>query len=170
MLTTQAILLAVILALLGSSKGQEGKLMITLGTMQRLICFVTGVFLSIRGASIANNGYVDYDDIGDNSDQRGLLCHTPRGDCCLNSGQGNWYFPDGSEIQSFLVNGGLAGAPFFAIGRGASKVRLYRVNSYSSPPSQRGRFYCRIPDDVGHDYLYVNICELLYSFQHCHGT
>ena len=122
---------------------------------------ISGVFLSLNGVTIPNDGYVLASSIG--GDGAGILCNTDRNDCCRasdnpNSGaQGHWYDPEGNEVGSHTVE--LKRYPtqnFFARNRGSGIVRLYR----SENPSERGQFCCEIPNASGNtETRYVNIGE-----------
>ena len=97
--------------------------------------FAEGVSLSLKGAAIAHDGYVDVDDIGDEN-ENALLCHTNKTDCCRdnNAAISNWFFPNGTRVGSRDYN--------FLRNRGPSVVRLLRVGT----PIGRGRFYCVVPN------------------------
>ena len=119
------------------------------------------VSLSLKGADIANDGYVDVDDIGYDDDATALLCHTNNIDCCRmsTSVSGNWHFPDKTVVESMSsikqVNN--AASDYFARNGGAGVVRLYRVGN----PTDRGHFYCVVPNAAGVDQtIYVNLCKL----------
>ena len=124
---------------------------------------ISGVFLSLNGVTVLNNGYVLASSIGGNDD--GILCNTDRSDCCRasdnpnGSAQGHWYDPEGNEVGSFteeLAKDSRATQNFFARNRGSGIVRLYP----SGNPSERGRFRCEIPNASGNtETQYVNIGE-----------
>lgn len=112
--------------------------------------------MSLKGALILNNGYVDIDDIGEYSDA--LLCHTNKMDCCrtdtdkMTTKAGEWYFPDGSPLKIKKDNSHLTS--YFFRDREFQVVRLNRVHS----PSEYGKFYCIVPNATGRDQtIYVNI-------------
>ena len=102
-----------------------------------------GVSLSLKGAAIANDGYVDVDDIGDN-DEDALLCHTDKTDCCQgnNAGISNWYFPSGSRVEGTDFYTDMGHTSYFTRNRDPSVVRLVRVGA----PTERGRFSCVVPN------------------------
>ena len=123
---------------------------------------ISGVFLSLNGVIVPNNGYVLASSIGSNDD--GILCNTDRNSCCRASdnpnggAQGHWYDPEGNEVGSYTdeytAENGYAN--FFARNRGSGIVRLYRSGS----PSERGQFRCEIPNASGNtETRYVNIGE-----------
>ena len=129
--------------------------------IQRLIAvfvlsLLLGVYLSLRGVTIPNDGYVLVSDIGF-GDSR-LLCNTDRSGCCRSSdglAQGHWYLPDppGDRV---LIRGTRTTGNYFYRDRFTGQVRLNRVGS----PSDRGRFRCEIPNTDGALVdLYVNIGE-----------
>jgi hypothetical protein len=112
---------------------------------------------------IPNDGYVLASDIG--IDSRALICNTNRSDCCRASdtadgvAQGNWYYPDGSEIPSFTIQS--AANPtrnYFFRDR---FIGIVRLNRQGIPPERnRGRFHCEIPSANGVTVIqYVNIGE-----------
>lgn len=118
-------------------------------------CFVLGVFLSLRGAVVVSDGYVDIDDIyvgtkGSNDNSNSLLCHTDAADCCrFLEGRGGWFLNDGSTVHSTHPVGG------YRRNRGPGVVRLYRDNGSHA---DRGRFYCEIPNAMDiNQTLYANI-------------
>ena len=118
-----------------------------------------GVSLSLRGADIPNDGYVDVSDIGVGDDANALLCHTNKIDCCRSS-FGNWYYPNGTIVKSKSLNenGSDDKADIFAKNGGStSVVRLYSDGS----PTERGQFYCVVPNTAGDNQstIYVNICK-----------
>ena len=130
--------------------------------IQRLAVFVLslllGVYLSLRGMIIPNDGYVLVSDIG--FDGTGLLCNTDRSDCCRSSdgaAQGHWYLPDGTQVGSFTQEDAAStDRIFFYRNRATGIVRLSRRGN----PLQRGRFRCEIPNaDGALVNLYVNIGE-----------
>ena len=118
----------------------------------------SGVYLSLKGAYLANNSYVDVDDIGE--DENALICHTNKTGCChyYDDRAGEWYFPNGSSVQTRDGNRYSGLTEYFYRNRGESIVRL---NRYGNSPLERGHFYCELPDanDVNKT-LHVNICEL----------
>ena len=87
----------------------------------------------------------------------GLLCLTNATDCCnaaLSPGgaaEGEWKFPNGTAVDSNIINVNAGGTDFFYRNRGPSVVRLNRRSS----PSERGRFSCELRGGT----IYVNICK-----------
>ena len=105
--------------------------------------------MSLRGQSIANNSYVDVDDIGE--DENALLCHTNKIDCCRYPNRaGEWYFPNGTRVG--IVGGS---SDDFYRDRGTQIVRLnHRIGSFTA----RGLFRCEVLDASGTNRrIYVNI-------------
>ena len=135
----------------------HGQFICTCTTNDCIINFhLAGLFLSLRGTPIDDNGFVDVDDIGNslNPDNR-LLCHTNDTNCCTGAQgttSGAWFFPDGTILPtvSSIKFGGGSGTGF-GRDRGQSVTRLHRYNN----PSERGRFRC----DLLGDTIYANICE-----------
>ena len=113
---------------------------------------------------VPNNGFVLASSIGGD----GILCNTDRNDCCRasdnpnGSAQGHWYRPNGTEVGGYNIE--YTNNPrgeFFARNRGSGIVRLYRTGN----PSERGRFYCEIPNASGDtETRYVNIGECFIIF------
>ena len=122
-----------------------------------------GVSLSLRGADIANDGYVNVDDIGFGDDSNALLCHTDKTDCCKSPYMvnGNWHFPNGTVVEGFkaIMQSGKGTSNILARNRGNNGVvRLYRLGN----PTDRGHFYCVVPNAAGDDQtIYVNLCKLI---------
>ena len=114
-----------------------------------------GVTLMLKGADIADDGYVDADEISIR--YNALICHTNKTDCCQDPPHraGHWYFPNGTQIDSYtnLIED-MHSFHFYFRDRRSSVVRL---NSYGNPP-ERGRFYCEVPDANGRNQtVYINI-------------
>ena len=115
--------------------------------------FAEGVQLSLKGASIANNSYVDVSDIGVDGDA--LLCHTDKSGCCggPRDREGEWYFLNGSNFK-VDIKGNNPSENLFYRNRGTKIVRLNRLGS----PPERGRFRCTVSNakDV-QQTVFVNI-------------
>ena len=115
---------------------------------------LAGVWLSLNGTDIANNSYVDINDIGRGDNRNGLQCHTNNTDCCNGSTAtgSNWYFPDGTRVES----PGIDSSYFFRL-RGPSVVHLRRRQT---TPTERGRFRCQVSNAANiSQTIYVNIGE-----------
>ena len=123
---------------------------------------MSGIYLSLRGVYIANNSYVDVDDIGEAD--AALLCHTNKIDCCRFFREGEWYFPNSSQVQTEAWHYSSGFSEFFYRNRQEQAVRLNRRGN----PLERGHFHCVIPDaNYVNQILNVNICELLSRFSLC---
>ena len=123
--------------------------------MYYVLLATSGVNLSLKGVYLAHNSYVDVDDIGEY--ESALICSTNKTNCCHGSNRvGEWYFPNGSSVQSWTVNHYSGLSDYFYRDRGEKVVRLHRVQN----PPERGHFYCQLPDsnDINQT-LHVNICE-----------
>ena len=124
---------------------------------------LSGVYLSLNGEIIPNDGYVRVSDIGVGNS--GLLCNTDNIYCCRSFdaadyvAQGHWYRPNGTQVGSFTQES--AGVTnyfynFFSRDRGVGVVRLNRLGD----PPERGRFHCEVPNADGDMVaMYVNIGE-----------
>ena len=113
-----------------------------------LLIVAEGVRLSLKGASngIANNSYVDVNDIDE--DSNALLCLTDKPTCCTNKDNqtraGDWYYPNGALVDTM----GKKPPDEFYRDRGDRVVRLkHRQGRFSV--TQRGRFRCIVPDSNG---------------------
>ena len=118
------------------------------------------MYLSLNGVTIPSDGYVRISDIDIND--AGLLCNTDRISCCRSSdpdgvAQGHWYYPDGTQVESFTQEVAIDPTRnFFSRNRGTGVVRLNR----SGNPPERGRFRCEVPNADGINVtMYVNIGE-----------
>ena len=110
--------------------------------------------LSLRGVTIHNNSRVEVKDIGRDTDQEALLCHTDNTNCCGTEQtmggrvKGEWYYPNGRRILSIneipdnysQYESNLSSN--FLTNRFQSVIRLY----HGGNPSEEGRFCCEIPD------------------------
>ena len=109
--------------------------------------------LSIKGAFIAIDGYVDANDIGE--EDNALHCHTNKPDCCDQrpNRKGEWFFPDGNDVKVK----GIAddnGQDYYYRSRGQSVVLLNRVNT----PPEKGRFRCEVVNALDElQITYINI-------------
>ena len=96
------------------------------------------VRLTLKGAPIANNSYVDVDDIGEGDNA--LLCHTNKEDCCgeYPNRAGEWYFTNGTMVGT---EGGTQDE--FYRNRATKVVRL---NHRQGTFTEKGCFLCKVPD------------------------
>ena len=127
--------------------------------------YYVGVYMSINKTAIANDGYVSSYDMIQNG--LPLICHTNKMNCCRDDQLGDWYYPNGTTVDSYTVNAELKHIPeFFSRSRSQSTVSLatggtYGLRTFLGPP-ERGRFYCKVPDanDINKT-VYGNICEII---------
>ena len=137
----------------------------------------SGVYLSLEGATIVNDGYVNVLDIPGTN---GLRCYTDKINCCHRNqtggdALGHWYFPNGTIIGSYTDNKrNNRRNKAFTRSRGQSFVNLYIVlRRTTTLPLERGRFYCIVPNAAGvSTTTFANICKpcicVLYSYI-CHS-
>ena len=112
-----------------------------------------GVTLSLNGADIANNSYVNVHDIGD-TEENALLCQTDEINCCKSPRAGEWYFQDGTTVKNNDDSMAASLDNFFYRDRGDRVVRLKGVGN----PHQRGLFWCEVPTQYnGNQSIFVNI-------------
>ena len=125
-----------------------------------LIIPIPGVYLTLNGDYIPNQGYVNIGDIG-STDSTALICNTNRiasftvslseGRMRFHSG-GDWHAPDGTRVGDL----GSDDVPGFDRNRGPMMVRLHR-NTATGPPSE-GIYYCVVEDDTFTDQtVYVGL-------------
>ena len=101
----------------------------------------TGVSLSLRGDTIANDSFVNIDDIGN---EDALLCVTDLHDCCHRSSRaGEWYFPNGTRVP--ISRYCYQRDDCFFRNRSTSTVCLNVVPT----PLERGRCHCEVPNADG---------------------
>ena len=115
-------------------------------------------YVSFRGETLPNHGYVDLSLVGDAADgSDSVQCHTDLMICCTgNEGIGdpdrpNWYFPDGTEM------GFSGGSDDIYQRREPQRNDLLRRNNATSPS---GIYHCEIPTDDGYlvrETVYVGI-------------
>ena len=121
-----------------------------------------GVRLTLNNASIANNSYVDVDDIGEGD--AALLCHTNKTGCCGDRNglrEGEWYFPNGDIVRTMGGN-----EDEFYRDRATKVVRL---NHQQGTFAERGCFRCNVPDASNTTQtVYVNIGKFYrYTILYC---
>ena len=105
-----------------------------------------GVYLELKGVTLPNNSFLDFNDIANVPDigggaagQEVLNCRTDLINCC-NAAQtggvslGEWYYPDGTALP-FDADGAT-----FRRNRIQSNIRLWRRDN----PPERGRFHCEL--------------------------
>ena len=95
--------------------------------------------MSLNGSSIANNSFINVDDIGEGDNA--LLRCTNKIDCCgepMANRAGEWYYPNGASVG---IMGGSTDE--FYRNRGPQVVRLHHRQG---TPIERGLFRCEVPD------------------------
>ena len=114
-------------------------------------------YVSFRGETLPNHGYVDLSLVGNAEDgSDSVQCHTDLIICCtvcltINADRPDWYFPNGTQMG---FSGG--GGDIFQL-RGAQRIDLHRRNNALSPS---GIYRCEIPTDDGdlvRETVYVGI-------------
>ena len=116
-------------------------------------CYVysLGTALQLSGQRYSNNSLVTLTDIGE-GDTTALLCLTDREQCCRardGNPAGNWYFPNGSQVQAGAGSGSIYRT------RDASRVLLNREDSAESPT---GVYRCEVPNANGTDRsIYIGL-------------
>ena len=116
--------------------------------------YPAGVYLSLEGQTIANNSYIDIDEIGI-SDDSTLMCHTNRTSSMV---EGNWYYPNGTIVET-EGESNMSDA-FFRVNKTGGVISLFKTSS-NIASSETGQFYCIILNANNiNQTLYVNICEL----------
>ena len=121
-------------------------------------------FVSFRGETLPNHGYVDLSLVGvaeDGGDS--VQCHTDLTSCCTGGITGaipsanrpDWYFPDRTEM------GYSSGGGDIYQRRGAQRIDLRRRNN-ALDLSPSGIYRCEIPTDDGdlvRETVYVGIYD-----------
>ena len=113
-------------------------------------------YVSFRGETLLNHGYVDLSLVGDAEDGGdSVQCHTDLTSCCTSglasADRPEWYFPDGTEM------GFSSGDDDIYQFRGNQRIDLRRRNNVLSPS---GIYHCEIPTDDGDlvkETVYVGI-------------
>ena len=95
--------------------------------------------MSLKGVSIPNDSYVDINDIGEGDNA--LLC------CCSKSRTGEWYFPNGSQVEIQGTRKSHSNLNYFYRNRLDSthmpQSQQVRLNRIKHPP-ESGRFRCEV--------------------------
>ena len=108
-------------------------------------------YVSFRGETLLNHGYVDLSLVGDAEDgSDSVQCHTDLTSCCTIDDY--WYFPNGRNEVGFLSGGGDIYQE-----RGAQRIDLRRRNHAPFPFSPSGIYRCEIPTNDGGETVYVGI-------------
>ena len=112
-----------------------------------LVCLscATGIGLTLNNVRYTNNSVVNITDIG--TGNAALHCTTTYIPCCF-SGDGWWYFPDGSEVERFSAT------YYRSRSRDPGTIHLHR----NSEATTTGVFHCEILDASGDlQSIYVGI-------------
>ena len=114
-------------------------------------------YVSFRGETLLNHGYVDLSLVGDAEDgSDSVQCHTDLTSCCTSDladsvDRPDWYLPNGNGV-GFSTGGG----DIYQF-RGAQRNDLRRRNNALTPS---GIYHCEIPTDDGDlvkETVYVGI-------------
>ena len=116
----------------------------------------TAPYVTFRGQTLANHGYVDLGQVGfDTSGSDSVQCHTNLSTCCSmpqGAHRGDWYFPNGTTRLPFSGHGDIFE------NRTAQRVELRRSNNANSPT---GIYRCDIPTNDNsnsvRDTVYVGL-------------
>ena len=83
---------------------------------------------------MSENGYIPFDMIGRGTNSEAVLCHTNDPTCCDKDQAipGNWYYPDGSTVESY-TNTADPGDPssFHSFARNRGKINPLYVSIVS---------------------------------------
>ena len=118
-------------------------------------------YVSFRGETLPNHGYVNLSLVGTNIGDPGntVRCHTDLQWCCstVQGGyrRGDWRFPNGERLQ-FSVS---TPAPDIYMVRGAQRVDLLRRNNADSPS---GIYRCEIATNAVNDDDDRSVREMIY--------
>jgi hypothetical protein len=113
-----------------------------------LLVSPSALHFELGGTTYLNNSVVLVSNIGEEDDA--LLCTTDNQECCTNR-QGEFHYPDGSQVPTFS-----AGQDFYR-NRGSQFIRLNRRNGALSPT---GRYRCDIPDASGNTQsIFISVGE-----------
>ena len=105
-------------------------------------------YVSFRGVTLPNHGYVDLSLVGNASNGSDTVqCHTDLTACCATAQgphRGDWFFPNNSRMSFSVVISGNVNLykPDIYEVRGAQRVDLRRRNNTVSPS---GIYRCEIP-------------------------
>ena len=113
----------------------------------------TAPYVSFRGVTLPNHGYVDLRLVG-NSGNDCIQCHTDLETCCNDNGdgRGDWCFPNGMRLGFESGNGNIYQR------YGAQRVELCHRDSHS--PS--GIYRCDITTNAVHDSNDGSVRETVY--------
>ena len=118
-------------------------------------------YVSFMGENLPNHGYVDLNEVGDDSGDPGntLRCHTDLFTCCTDGQgghRGDWYFPGGTTRLRFS---GESPRPDIYEQREAQRVDIRR-RSGANPPS--GIYRCDIPTIAVSDENDISVRDTVY--------
>ena len=112
-------------------------------------------YVSFRGETLPNHGYVDLSLVGTDTSDPGntVRCHTDLQTCCSSSHHGDWYFPTGERVG---ISEDQPTPDIFEAHR-TQRVDLLRTNNVLSPS---GIYHCEIPtndDPAVRDSVHVGL-------------
>ena len=114
--------------------------------MYGISSFPGDIRFSLRGITYQNNSRVSLEGIGEGDDA--LLCITNQTTCCsrpytgeMGPAIGNWFFPNGTEVPSEVVNATLGTHWDFYRDRGEMVVSMHRRRG-----GEHGIYRCEVPD------------------------
>ena len=104
----------------------------------------TAPYVSFRGETLLNHGYVDLSLVGDAEDgSDSVQCHTDLTSCCTSglasADRPDWYFPNNGTELRFATQGGAIYQD-----REDQRIDLRRRNNADSPS---GIYRCEVPTD-----------------------
>ena len=132
--------------------------------MRLLLCLLlwslvdsqTVPYVSFRGETLPNHGYVDLSLVGDAEDDS-VQCHTDLTTCCTSglasADRPDWYSPGSGGVSLAFSSG----SDDIYQHRGSQRIDLRRRNNALSPS---GIYHCEIPTDDGdlvRETVYVGI-------------
>ena len=132
--------------------------------MRLLLCLLfwslvdsqTAPYVSFRGETLPNHGYVDLSLVGDaENGGDSVQCHIDLTSCCTSglasADRPDWFYPNGTEVKFVTQDDDIYQR------RGAQRNDLHRRNNALSPS---GIYHCEIPTDDGdlvRETVYVGI-------------
>ena len=125
-----------------------------LSLLWSLVDSQTVPYVSFRGVTLLNHGYVDLSLVDSGSDS--VQCHTDLITCCTSvqgPHRGDWYFPNGDRLQFSNGPGDIYQA------RGAQRIDLRHRNNTDSPS---GIYHCEIATNAVDDEDDMFVRETVY--------
>ena len=129
----------------------------------------TAPYLTFNDSLIPNHAYVDLslmmypgndDTTADISST--VICHTDLTTCCRNKDQGNWFFPNGSQVRGSDVNN--VNQNHIAKRRQDQSIRLQRGPTGAISDIPDGIYHCAIDtvavnsaDNAAQETVYVGV-------------